>query len=129
MLKCSLARSLAWLASARPSAARAHLEVIVDGDDAALGDGRVAAHDLLHLAGAQAVRADVDHVVGAAADGHVPVLVDEAAVAGEVVTREAGQVSGNKPGHQGDRLQHLAVESSTQANANPTGPYFARWRA
>ena len=40
-----------------------HFELIVNGDDAALGDRGVAANDFLHLAGREAVTGDIDHVI------------------------------------------------------------------
>ena len=69
------------------------LELVVDADHGALGHGGVAADQLLHLAGRQAMPGHVDHVVGAAHDEHVAVLIDVAAVGGVVVAVVGLQVA------------------------------------
>ncbi len=61
------------------------LQVVGDADHRALGDGRMAGQHRLHRPGGEPVAGDVDHVVGAAHDEEVPVRVDVAAVAGQVV--------------------------------------------
>src|SRR6185437_12144130 len=58
----------------------------------ALGDRRVAGQYLFHFAGGQPVARHVDHVVDAAHDVQVTVLVPETAVAGQVVAGVPGQV-------------------------------------
>ena len=55
------------------------------------------ASDRLHRAGREPVPGDVDDVVGAAHDEQVAVLVDVAAVAGQVVAVERGQVRRDEP--------------------------------
>ncbi len=66
-------------------------------DDRALGDGRVTGERRLERAGRQPVARDVEHVVGAAHDEHVSVVVDVPAVAGEVVAVVRRQVRRDKP--------------------------------
>ena len=60
------------------------LERIGDADDRDLGDVRMARDALLDLARAEAVAGDVDHVVGAAEDEVVAVVVADAPVEGVV---------------------------------------------
>ena len=52
--------------------------------DAGLGDGAMAQDGALDLDGADAVRGDLDDLVGAAAEPDVAVLVDLGGVAAEV---------------------------------------------
>ena len=65
------------------------LSGVVHADDRALGHQRVGGHDGLHGPGREPVTGDVDHVVGAAHDEDVAVLVEVAAVAGGVAAGEA----------------------------------------
>ena len=60
------------------------LDLVREADDRGLGDGLVRDQRALDLGGAQAVARDVEHVVDAAGDPVVAVLVAAAAVAGEV---------------------------------------------
>src|SRR5437899_353875 len=57
-----------------------------------VGDRVVRDQRALHLGGAQPVPADVDHVVDAAGDPVIAVLVTAAAVAGEVLAGEGAEV-------------------------------------
>src|SRR5262249_38738351 len=61
------------------------LDLVRVADHGGLGHGRVADQGALDLGGAEAVAGDVDHVVDAAGDPVVAVLVAAAAVAGEVL--------------------------------------------
>ena len=63
------------------------LDVVREADDRRLGDLRVGDQGALDLGRAQAVAGDVEHVVDAAGDPVVAVLVAAAAVAGEVEAR------------------------------------------
>jgi hypothetical protein len=74
------------------SARHLTLHRVGDADHGALGDRRVRGEHLLHRAGRQAVPGHVDDVVGAAHHVQVTVVVEAAAVAGQVVTRVGGQV-------------------------------------
>src|SRR6202050_1371412 len=65
------------------------LELVVHPDDRALGHRRMAGQHLLHLPGGQPVSGHVDHVVDAAHDVYVAVLVAEPAVARGVEARVA----------------------------------------
>ena len=67
-------------------------QLVGDADHGALGDVGVRRDDLLHRAGREAVAGDVDDVVDAPHHEQVAVLVDVAAVAGQVVAREAREV-------------------------------------
>src|SRR6478736_3644442 len=69
------------------------LEVVVDADDGTLRHGLVPRQRRLERAGGEPVTGHVEHVVGAAHDVEVAVLVDVAAVTGQVVAgvdREVG---------------------------------------
>ena len=68
------------------------LQRVGDADHRALGDRGVGGDDGLHRPGGEPVPGDVDDVVGAAHHEEVAVLVDVAAVAGEVVAVEGRQV-------------------------------------
>ena len=68
------------------------LDLVREADHRGLGHGLVRDQGALDLGGAQAVAADVDHVVDAAGDPVVAVLVAPAAVAGEVEPGEAREV-------------------------------------
>jgi len=57
----------------------------------------MACQDLLHAAGGQPVAGDVDHVVGTPHDEDIAVLVDPAAVTGEVTAVERGEVRPHEP--------------------------------
>ena len=72
------------------------LEVVGHADHRALGDVGVAGERRLDRARRQPVPGDVEHVVGAAHDVDVAVLVDEPAVTGEVVAVEDRQVPGDE---------------------------------
>ena len=63
-----------------------------EADDRGLGHGLVLDQGALDLGGAEAVAGDVDHVVDAAGDPVVAVVVAAAAVAGEVEPGKAGEV-------------------------------------
>ena len=69
------------------------LDVVREADHRRLGDRRVRDQRALDLGGAQPMAGDVEHVVDAAGDPVVAVLVAAAAVAGEVepgIAREVG---------------------------------------
>ena len=68
------------------------LQVVVHAHDRTLGHGRMPGQHGLQRARRQPVAGDVDDVVGAAHHEQVAVLVDVAAVAGEVVAVERRQV-------------------------------------
>ena len=69
---------------------RDHLaaRLVRPADDAALGHGRVREERALHFDRADAVRGDLDDLVGAAAEPEVAVLVDVGRVAGVVDARD-----------------------------------------
>ena len=67
---------------------RLPLELVGPADDGGLGDRRVADERALDLRGAEAVAGDVEHVVDAAHDPEVAVLVLARPVAGEVDARD-----------------------------------------
>ena len=73
------------------------LELVVHADDRALGDVLVRGDDLFHLARGEPVAGDVDHVVHAAHDVDVAVLVDVPAVAREVVAGEGLEIGFEEP--------------------------------
>ena len=92
---------------------RLALELVGPADDGGLGDGRVRHEGALHLGGADAVAGDVEHVVDAADDPEIAVLVEPRAVAGEIVARqlapvlllEALVVAPERAQHRGPRLR------------------------
>src|SRR5439155_20719284 len=59
-------------------------QLVGPAGDAGLGDGGVLHERALDLDGADAVRGDLDDLVGPPAEPHVAVLVDGGGVAGEV---------------------------------------------
>ena len=71
-------------AAASRTRRRLALEVIGPADDGSFGDGRMADQGALDFGGADAVAGDVEHVVDAADDPEIAVLVAARAVAGEI---------------------------------------------
>ena len=69
------------------------LQLVGDPDHRALGDGRVRRQDGLDRPGGQPVSGDVDHVVGPAHHEDVAVVVDVAAVPGQVVPGVGTQIA------------------------------------
>ncbi len=69
----------------------------MNADDRTLGDRLVTRERGLDRAGGEAVAGDVEHIVGAAHDVDVAVLVDVAAVTGEVIARVGRHVGRHEP--------------------------------
>ena len=73
------------------------LELVGDADDRAFGDVGMTGERRLHRPGREPVPGDVEDVVGTAHDVEVAVLVEVAAVAGQVVAVERRQVRRDVP--------------------------------
>src|SRR5690606_7934368 len=69
------------------------LDLVGEADHGGLGDGRVRDEGAFDLGGAHAVAGDIDHVIHAAGDPVVAVLVAPAAVAGEVHAGVVAEIS------------------------------------
>ena len=68
------------------------LQVVREADDGGLGHFRMGDQRAFDLGGAHAVAGDVDHVIDAAGDPVIAVLVAPGAVAGEIEAGEGGEI-------------------------------------
>ena len=68
------------------------LQFVGDANHRTFGDGRMRRDDFLHLGRGKSMSRHVDHIVDAAGNVDVPIVVLEAAVAGDVVAGIGPQV-------------------------------------